>query len=182
MGLAFMMGGLLGAPILNRVAHLLEKRKAVIVAAIIGIIGYGGSWFLYTPLVPWLQTVASGLMGLSAAGLWMLHSSIGADIIDYDELNTGKRREGSFTACASYILKLGNALGGFIAGIVLAWSGYDDSLKIQTPHTIFWIRAMLAGIPIFGLVLVIFFVLRVNLTRQKCNEIRKALEERRGTV
>lgn len=182
MGISFMLGGLLGAPILNRVAYLLEKRKAVIAAAIIGIIGYGGSWFLYTPVVPWLQTIASGLMGLSAAGLWMLHGSIGADIMDYDELTTGKRREGSFTGCGSYILKLGNSLGGFIAGTILKLAHFDHSLDVQAPETIFWIRSMLASIPVFGLVLVIFFILRVDLTKQKCREIREALEERRGTV
>jgi GPH family glycoside/pentoside/hexuronide:cation symporter len=164
------------------VAYWLEKRKAVIVAAVIGIFGYGGSWFLYTPLIPWLQTVASGLMGLSAAGLWMLHSSIGADIIDYDELNTGKRREGSFTGCSSYILKLGNSLGGLLAGSVLKFAHFDHSLAVQTPQTIFWIRAMLAGIPVLGLIFVIFFITRVHLTKQKCAEIRCALEARRGVV
>lgn len=182
MGIAFMLGGLIGGPVLNRVAYWLEKRKAVIVAAIIGMFGYGGSWFLYTPLIPWLQTVASCLMGMSAAGLWMLHSSIGADIIDYDELNTGHRREGSFTGCSSYILKLGNSLGGLLAGSVLKFAHFDHSLAVQTPQTIFWIRAMLAGIPILGLILVIFFITRVHLTKQRCAEIRCELEARRGQV
>ena len=182
MGIAFMIGGFIGAPLLNRIAHLIEKRNAVIVAAVIGILGYGGSWFLYTPLIPWLQTIASGTMGLAAAGLWMLHSSIGADIIDYDELHTGKRREGSFTACSSYILKLGNSGGYFISGLILGWVGFDSALMIQAPETILGIRAMLASIPIFGLSLVIFFILRVSLTKQKCEEIRRVLEERRGTV
>jgi len=182
MGIAFMTGGLFGGPILNRVAYYLEKRRAVIVAAIIGIFGYGGSWFLYTPLIPWLQTIASGLMGLSAAGLWMLHSSIGADIIDYDELNTGKRREGSFTGCSSYILKLGNSLGGFFAGSVLKFAHFDHTLTVQAPKTIFWIRAMLAGIPVIGLIFIIFFITRVHLTKQKCADIRHELELRRGKV
>jgi GPH family glycoside/pentoside/hexuronide:cation symporter len=121
-------------------------------------------------------------MGLSSAGLWMLHGSIGADIIDYDELDTGKRREGSFTGCSSYILKLGNSLGGFLAGSVLNFAHFDSSLAVQAPETIFWIRAMLACIPVVGLILVIFFITRVNLTKQKCAEIRSALEARRGAV
>jgi GPH family glycoside/pentoside/hexuronide:cation symporter len=182
MGVAFMIGGFLGAPLLNRIAYYIEKRNAVIVAAIIGMLGYGGSWFLYTPQIPWLQTIASGTMGLAAAGLWMLHSSIGADVIDYDELHTGKRREGSFTACGSYILKLGNSGGYFVSGLILGWAGFDSSLAIQSPQTIFWIRAMLASIPIVGLSFVIFFILRVSLTKLKCAEIRKMLEDRRGTV
>ncbi len=182
MGIAFMIGGFIGAPLLNRVAYIIGKRRAVIIAAIIGIIGYGGSWYLYTPLIPWLQTIASGTMGLAAAGLWMLHSSINADVIDYDELYSGKRREGSFTACSSYILKLGNSGGYFISGLILGWAGFDATISIQAPETIFWIRAMLAGIPIFGLVLAILFILRMGLTKQKCEEIRMALEERRGTI
>jgi GPH family glycoside/pentoside/hexuronide:cation symporter len=182
MGVAFMLGGFLGAPLLNQLARMLDKQRAVIVAASIGTLGYGGSWLLYTPAVPWLQTVASGLMGLSAAGLWMLHSSIGADVIDYDELTTGKRREGSFTACASYILKLGNSGGYLVSGLILGWAGFDAARGAQTPQTLFWIRAMLAGIPVIGLSLVIFFILRLSLTRQKCEEIRAALEARRGKV
>jgi GPH family glycoside/pentoside/hexuronide:cation symporter len=137
---------------------------------------------LYTPAIQWLQTISSGLMGMAAASLWMLHSSIGADIIDYDELNTGKRREGAFTACASYILKLGNSFGYYLSGLILTWSGFTWKLKVQAPETIFWIRSSLASLPIVGLIIAIIFVLRVPLTRQKSEEIRRSLEVRRGTV
>jgi len=182
MGVAFMLGGVIGVPLLATLAHHIGKRKAVVVACCVGILGYGGSWFLYTPKIIWLQTVASGLMGAAAASLWMLHSSIGADIIDYDELNTKERREGSFTACASYILKLGNSLGYFFSGLILSWVGFTWKLKVQTPETILGIRASLAFLPIVGLVIAIIFVLRMPLTKQKSAEIRRSLEERRGTV
>jgi GPH family glycoside/pentoside/hexuronide:cation symporter len=121
-------------------------------------------------------------MGMSAGGLWMLHGSIGADIIDYDELNMGIRREGSFTACGSYILKLGNSMGYFVSGLILGWAGFDSKVHIQTPETVFWIRAMLASIPILGLIGVILFISRLNLTKQRCEEIRVELEARRGKV
>jgi GPH family glycoside/pentoside/hexuronide:cation symporter len=182
MGLAFMIGGFLGAPLLNRVAAAIGKRNAVVVAASIGIVGYGGSWFLYTPLIPWLQTLASGTMGMAAAGLWMLHGSIGADVIDYDELEMGTRREGSFTACGSYLLKLGNSAGQFVSGVILAWAGFNAAVAIQTARTIFWIRFMLASIPVAGLIVAIIIILRLDLTKERCAEIRQALERRRGTV
>ncbi len=182
MGLAFMVGGLIGAPVLNRVAYVLGKRNALIVTACIGIIAYAGSWYLYTPKIPWLQTVASGLMGLTASGLWMLYGSICADVIDYDELHTGKRREGSFTSCGTYILKLGNSLGGFLAGLIISKVGGNAALNSGTPETILWIRIMLAAIPIAGMALVIAFVLQVPLTKKICEEIRTTLEARRGQV
>jgi GPH family glycoside/pentoside/hexuronide:cation symporter len=182
MGVAFMVGGLIGVPLHAFLAHHIGKRHAAVVACCIGICGYGGSWFLYTPAIQWLQTIASGLMGMCAASLWMLHSSIGADIIDDDELNTHERREGSFTACASYILKLGNSLGYYFSGLILTWVGFTWKLKVQAPETILGIRASLASLPIAGLVVAIIFVMRVPLTKQKVEEIRRKLEERRGQV
>jgi GPH family glycoside/pentoside/hexuronide:cation symporter len=182
MGLAFMIGGLVGAPILNRVAYYLGKRSALIVTAGIGIIAYAGSWYLYNPHIQWLQTIASGLMGLTASGLWMLYGSICADVIDYDELHTGKRREGSFTSCGTYILKLGNALGGLLAGYIISSVGGNAALQAGAPETILRIRIMLAAVPIVGMLLVIAFILQVPLTKKICEEIRLKLEARRGQV
>lgn len=182
MGVAFMIGGLLGVPLHAALAHRIGKRKAAVIACLIGICGYGGSWFLYTPAVQWLQTISSGLMGMAAASLWMLHSSIGADVIDYDEITTHERREGSFTACGSYILKLGNSLGYYFSGLILTWAGFTWKLTVQAPQTIFWIRFSLATLPVLGLIVAIIFVLRVPLTKQKSEEIRRVLEERRGCV
>ena len=85
-------------------------------------------------------------------------------------------------SCAAYILKLGNALGGLLAGTVIQWAGFDNTVQVQAPRTIFWFRSMLACLPVAGLILVIFFILRVDLTKKKCQEIRAALEQRRGTV
>jgi len=182
MGLAFMLGGIIGVPLHAKLSGRIGKREAAVAACLIGICGYGGSWFLYTPAIKWLQTISSGLMGMCAASLWMLHSSIGADIIDYDELNTGKRREGSFTACASYILKLGNSFGYYVSGLILTWSGFTWSVKVQSPQTIFWIRSSLASLPIVGLVVAMIFVMRVPLTMKKSEDIRDSLEDRRGSV
>ncbi len=182
MGLSFMVGGVLGAPFMGEIAHRKQKTNAVVVSAAIGIIGYGGSWFLYTPAIPWLQTIASGLMGFAAAGMWMLQQSIVADIVDYDELETRKRREGSFVACSTYIMKLGGSVGAFVAGSIISWAGFDASIAIQAKETLFWIRVSLAGIPIFGLLFTMYFVLRIGLTRANCEAIRIKLEARRGKV
>lgn len=182
MGIAFMIGGLIGVPLHANIAHHIGKRRAAVIACLIGILGYGGSWVLYNPAIIWLQTVASFLMGMCAASLWMLHSAIGADIIDDDELNTGERREGSFTACASYILKLGNSLGYYFSGLILSWVGFSWDRTVQLPETITGIRVSLAFLPVAGLVMAIIFVLSVPLTKHRVLEIRKELEARRGEV
>ena len=182
MGAAWMIGGFIGPPVLAAICRRLGKQPSMLLALGIGFAAYGATWFLYTPSLPWLQVLSSGSMAFVAASYYMLDQTIGADIMDYDELNTGKRREGAFSACGSWMNKAGNALGYFLAGQVLALTGFSADKVTQSPETIFWIRAMLAGIPIAGVCLAALFWWRYPLTQQKVAEIRQQLETRRGKV
>ena len=182
MGLANMAGGFLGAPILAAVARRMGKKPTQLIICGIGLAVFSSTWFLYNPNIPWLQVFASGSIAFTAAGFYMMDQTIAADIMDYDELNTGKRREGSFSACTSWMNKAGNALGYFLSGWVLALTGFSADKAVQNPETIFWIRAMLAGIPICGLGLVAFFMWQYPLTQEKMANIRAQLEARRGKV
>jgi glycoside/pentoside/hexuronide:cation symporter, GPH family len=131
---------------------------------------------------PFLQILASGMIAFSCGGIWMLHSAIGADIIDFDELNTGTRREGGFASFMSWILKFGNSIGMLMGGVILSWSGFDANKTVQSADSIFWIRFMLAVIPVIGLVAAIGFAMTFPLTKKRVLEIRQELEARRGTV
>ena len=182
MGAAWMIGGFIGPPVLAAICRRLGKRPSVLLVCGIGFAMYGATWFLYTPSLPWLQVLSSGSMAFVAASYYMMDQTIGADIMDYDELNTGKRREGAFSACGSWMNKAGNALGYFLAGQVLALTGFSAEKAAQSPETIFWIRALLAGIPIAGVCLAAIFWWRYPLTQQKVAEIRALLESRRGKV
>ena len=73
-------------------------------------------------------------MAFIAASYYMLDQTIGADIMDYDELNTGKRREGAFSACGSWMNKAGNALGYFLSGQVLGLTGFSADKVTQSPE------------------------------------------------
>jgi GPH family glycoside/pentoside/hexuronide:cation symporter len=182
MGAAWMTGGFIGPPVLAALCRRLGKRPSMLVACAIGLVVYAATWFLYTPAVPWLQVLSSGSMAFVAASYYMLDQTIGADIMDYDELNTGKRREGAFSACGSWMNKAGNAFGYFLSGQVLGLTGFAAGKAAQSPETIFWIRALLAGIPMAGVCLAAWFMWRLPLTQEKMAGIRAQLEARRGTV
>jgi GPH family glycoside/pentoside/hexuronide:cation symporter len=127
--------------------------------------------------------LASGMIAFVAGGFWMLYGSIGADIIDCDEVETGKRREGAFSACGSWIMKVGMAVGAWAAGELLNFTGFDQALGgNQTPQAIFWIRFLLAAIPITGLIFAMVCLARYGLNEEKVTAIRRQLEARRGAV
>ena len=182
MGVMGMIMGLLGIPVFAFIAHRRGKLRAMMSVLGVAVVVFVGTWWLYTPRVLWLQVFASGLIAFTGAGFWMIVGSIGADVMDYDELEGGRRREGSFVACGSWINKVGMAGGAGVSFFILEWVGFDSKVAIQTEHTIFMIRFLLAAIPIVGLVLAMIALARFPLTPEKMAEIRAALEARRGKV
>lgn len=181
MGASNSLLGIVGVSCFALFAHRLGKRTAMAMVQISAIAVFVGTWWLYDPDIVWLQVFASGLIAFTGAGFWMLYGSIGADIIDYDELEYGKRREGAFTACGSWIMKVGQATGIGASGFVLSATGFDSALgPNQSPDAIWNIRFYLAAIPVVGLLIALAMLARLTLTDQRVEEIRRELEARRG--
>lgn len=182
MGVSGMVLGFLGIPVFTYIARNLGKKQAMGCVLGSAIAVFFCTWWLYTPEVVWLQVFASGFIAFIGAGYWMISGSIGADVMDYDELESGRRREGSFAACGSWINKVGMAVGAGVSFFILGWVGFDSKVAQQTDHTIFMIRLLLAAIPIVGLSFSMFALARFPLTQEKMAEIRAQLEARRGKV
>ncbi|BAU96895.1 sugar transporter [Corynebacterium suranareeae] len=53
------------------------------------------------------------------------------DVIDYQEVRTGHRDDGTVYAVYSWARKLGQALAGFLIGASLAWVGFDSEVASQ---------------------------------------------------
>lgn len=183
MGITGMVFGLAGVPFWSWLAGRHGKKAALFAVQILAIFIFISTWWLYTPEIQWLQVLATGSIAFIGAGFWMIDGSIGGDVIDYDELQTGKRREGAFQASRSWILKLGFALAAWGQGYLLNATGFDASLGgAQSEHALTMIRLGLAVVPVVGLLIAMFFLARFPLTQERMAEIRQRLEENRGTV
>lgn len=182
MGVSGMVFGFLGIPFFTYVARRWGKRAALSTVLVLAICAFIGDWWLYDPERPYLQLLACGFVAFTGAGFWTLYGSTVADVVDYDELQTGQRREGSFSACQSWISKVGIALGVGASGWILQFTGFDAKQAVQTEHSLFMIRILLSGIPVVGLVLALIALLRFELSEQRMGEIREQLEQSRGAV
>jgi GPH family glycoside/pentoside/hexuronide:cation symporter len=182
MGVAGMLGGVVGVPLINLLSRRLGKRHALMVNLTFGMVVFASTWWLYSPRFPWLQTVASGTIGLCGAALWVIHGSLGADVIDYDEIQSHKRREGAFSACSSWIMKLSVSFSMLASGILLNAAGFDANKAQQSVEAITNIRLLLAGIPFFGTAVALLMVYLYPLTRERMAEVRVQLEARRGKM
>ena len=136
-GVAYAVCGIAGIPFAAALSHRLGKPKALSIVLIAGLIAFGSSWWLYTPKAPWLSVVCGGFNGLAATGLWVILPSMCADVVDYDEVYSGKRREGAYSSTFSWVLKLGWTISAIVVGPLLDQvTGFNAKLSAQSPTTI----------------------------------------------
>ena len=77
------------------------------------------------------QYLAFFLFGLGQQAAWLMFGSLVADLCDVEELRSGRRREGAYSAAFNIAFRLAVAIGALGSGYFLSWSG----LKASEPTT-----------------------------------------------
>ncbi len=167
---------LLSVPLITRTSSRIGKRRTLMLFLSLAALGTLLKWWLFTPAAPYMQLVVVGLMAPGLSALWTLLGSMIADVTDYDELQNGCRREGSFGAIYNWTLKLGYAVCFLVAGLILEASGFDEALGgAQSPETLTILRALYALVPAAGLTTAIVLVSRFPIDEARAHETRERL-------
>ena len=119
------------------------------------------------------------LAGFGVSTAYLIPWSMLPDVIDLDELNTGKRREGFFYAFMVLLQKVGLAAGLFAVGQALEHSGYNGALTIQPPAAIEAIRWSIGPLPTVFLILGVILAYFYPITQSYHEEILLKLAERK---
>lgn len=182
-GIAYALVGLAGVPVAASVSRQFGKTWALKYTLITGLLAFGSTWWMFTPAHPWLSVLCAGFNGFSAAGLWVVLPSMCADVVDYDELRSGKRLEGAFVSSFAWVLKIGMSAAILVVGPLLDHvTGFDPNVGVQAPGTIWWIRTLFAAIPAAALVVALGLSQLFPLTEATMSTVRRELEARRGAV
>ena len=182
-GTAYSILGAASVPLAARLARRFGKGRTLQGALYAGAVALAASFALYTPAAPILSAVAHGLFGVAASGFfWVLLPSMLADVVDFDELESGQRREGAFSSTLSYVLKLGTTATLLLTGPLIELGGFDARKALQDPGTVTWLRILFAGLPAAAALLAALALRRYPLTHGAMNDIRTRLEARRGAV
>jgi GPH family glycoside/pentoside/hexuronide:cation symporter len=131
------------------------------------------------PLVLWMSFLA----GLSVSAAHVLPDAMFPDVIEWDELRTGRRQEGIYYGVKNFVRKMTGALAIFLALQVLGWFGYKSPPEgattfTQSPVTLTAIRVLigpLGALLLFSAVITTWFY---PLTRERHGRIRRLLEKR----
>jgi GPH family glycoside/pentoside/hexuronide:cation symporter len=170
-------------PVFRRVSERIGKISTLYIATVLVLLAGALTWFTNRPDLPYLMLSNTLFIGAGYAGLWLMIPSMQADVVDSDELATGKRREGSFAAIYSWVLKLSFCVGFLISGPLVELTGYDADLgATQPPEVLFNMRIGYFAIPVTALAIAIILLRLFPLTAKRMAEIRTELEARRGKV
>jgi len=130
-----------------------------------------------------LMMILGILAGVGVSLAFLIPWSLLPDVVDDDELKTGQRREGIFYGFFVFLQKFGIAIGLFVQGLVLQWSGYitvtDGALPVQPDSALMAIRVLTSLVPIIFLILSLIVVYRNPIDAKKLKEIQAELAARR---
>ena len=170
-------------PIFQWLSEKIGKPKVLMIAIVMAIVSYATTWWTFTPASPYLMLSNNILIGAGYAGLWLMLPSMQVDVVDYDELKTGERREGSFASVYSWVLKLSFMSGFLISGPLLELTGFNAELGSSQPEQVYtYMRLGYLIIPVVSLTIALFLLRLFPITAEKAAEIRIQLEKRRGKV
>jgi len=182
--LAFFLAYLVSVPLWVRASRRFAKVHLLAASLGLALVAYAALWAIFeaartgpSETLPMLVTAA--LLGVSMSSALVLSPAIRAEVIDYDELLSGERKEGVYTAISDVVFRLGSAVSIAAAGWALEWSGYRPGVvpdaRVET--TVLWAMTL---IPAACVALAILPLLRFGLTEREHARIMAELEQRRA--
>lgn len=134
-------------PLWLHLSQRFGKRKAMLGGLALGCITPLG-WLIVQPGQRAAMLVFMVVGGIVTGSLTLVMSSA-VDVVDFDELETGERREGAYFGIWTLGLKAMSACGILLSGALLQFVGYVPD-RPQDPHTMRWL-VMIVG-PLQGVV------------------------------
>jgi len=94
----------------------------------------------------------------------VISPSVQADVVDFDELRSGERKEGAYTSVWNFVRKAGTGVAAGVGGLALGMSGYDGALEVQPESVVDTIRLGVSVIPaaVYGLGILVFSGFSLN--------------------
>ena len=173
------LASILALPLWIALARRLGKRGALAAALALA----SASLLALVAWVPsgeatWRLAVVTSVNGAAVGGVTMLPWAMLPDVVELDELATGRRREGLLYAAFTFGQKLASSVGVFANAIVIAAFGYVPGMATQSPQTVDALRAMMGPGAVAVFAVAIWLTWRYPVSRARHTSARAALRPR----
>lgn len=141
---------------------------------------------LMFPQFMWLDQGDVGLglflmvvIGFAVGNVTVVPASMKADVIDLDSIASGEDRAGLFFAAWSTATKLVSALGVGISMPILAWLGFDPTIR-NAPEQLFAFQAYFSFAPVLFYLAAALLIIGYPINRATHARVREVLARRRA--
>jgi GPH family glycoside/pentoside/hexuronide:cation symporter len=181
-GIQFLVS-ILSQPIWSLASRRLDKKPSMILGIILCIVSS-----LFFLILVFMKDIVAGnifyfvpfavLAGFGTGGLFTLPLSMIADVIDLDELKTGKRAEGSYYGCLTLFYKLSQSITLLLIGFVLDLVKFDATLPLQAESTVVILGLMLSIGSGLSFIAALLSISGYTLNRSRVEDIQKKIAEK----
>ena len=161
----------------KRISDRINKGPAYALGLLLASLAIISSFFLPQGPTPLIYVIAI-LAGAGFSAQWVFPWSMVPDVVEYDELATGERREGIYFGLWAFLTKFTGALGVAVSGWSLAWFGYIPNVA-QSEQALLGIRLFFSLIPALALLVSLPLLIWYPVTRQSHARVLAELEEKR---
>ena len=174
-------GTLLVAPFASKISQKCGKKESGSIAMLVAAGVYILLFFLRIRSIPVFMVFL--FLGMTGMGFFnMITWAFITDVIDYQEVVTGSREDGTVYAVFSFARKVGQALAGGIGGFALSAIGYVSEASSQTPKVaqrIYTVATLIPGI----CYLIVFLIMQFSypLNRKVVEHNTAVLKGRRDS-
>lgn len=173
---------ILSQPIWSLASRILDKKPSMILGIILCFIG---SLFFLILVIMKDHVMGNAvyfmpfavIIGFGTGGLFTLPLSMIADVIDLDELYTGRRVEGSYYGCLTLFYKLSQSITLLLIGFVLDLVKFDASLSLQAETTVIILGLMLSIGSGLSFIAALISITGYNINRSSVEIIQKKIAE-----
>jgi GPH family glycoside/pentoside/hexuronide:cation symporter len=172
------VSAILSLPLWTHLAARTGKRLALGV----GLVGLSMATLLLVafspPGVSGYLMAMSVLAGIGVGAVLLFPWAMLPDVVEFDELASGHKREGLIYAIFTFGQKTAFALGVFLNGQVQEWTGYQPGAAVQSEGAIQGIVTMVGPVAAAVFLAATFWVWRFPISRERHEAARLELAER----
>jgi GPH family glycoside/pentoside/hexuronide:cation symporter len=126
-GTVWAITGLLAVFPLNWLSSRVGKRGTLLIAIFTMVVAQLSKIVCYNPALPYLIVIPTILLSTGMLFFFTLGSSMVGDICDEDDLNSGKRSEGSYYSVFWWFIKTGTTFASFVTGLLILVTQFDET-------------------------------------------------------
>ena len=165
-------------PIIARLCRKTDKRKTMLI-----IFAFSSAGLIAFRFIGITDTAALIIYifvsSAATSSYWQIMPAVFYDVCEYDEFETGNRREGAILAVQGLVEAAAYGIGSQVLGIILQLAGFDGSAVTQSQNALEWVFNCGTWVPVIFIAVAAFAMYRYPISREVYNEIVEKLKGRK---